>query len=116
MDNKDTEQEGLLWTQKEVGKALGVSTKTVSRHIAKGELPTVKIGRSIKVPKASVLVWMQAQTRYNVGCVGTMCASAGEKPCQSLNVVMEEVKTTTSMSKDHLEKRLNDLLELVTND
>ena len=71
MDNQSSEQEELLWTQKEVGKALGLSTKTVSRHIARGELPTVKIGRSIKVPKASVLVWIQAQTRYNYGCVGS---------------------------------------------
>ena len=108
--------DSLLWTTNEVAIQLSVSVKTVSRLMDQGVLPTVSIGRSVRVPKESVLDWVQAQTRYNLGCVGTMCASEGEKPCQSLNVVMEEVKTTTSMSKDHLEKRLNDLLELVTND
>ena len=106
MDNKDTEQEGLLWTQKEVGKALGVSTKTVSRHIARGELPTVKIGRSIKVPKASVLVWIQAQTRYNHGCVGS---AVQEKRTCHINA--KEVRSGGYRSPIQTERELDALLE-----
>jgi excisionase family DNA binding protein len=106
----------LLLTIKEVALELQISEKTVSRLVQKGEIPSLRIGRSIRIPTDQFKDWVQARTRYNLECVGTMCASAGEKPCQSLNVVMEEVKTTTSMSKDHLEKRLNDLLEPVTND
>ena len=106
----------LLLTTKEVALELQISEKTVSRMVQKGEIPSLRIGRNIRIPTDQLKDWVQAQTRYNLGCVGTMCASAGEKPCQSLNVVMEEVKTTTSMSKEHLEKRLNDLLEPVTKD
>ena len=106
----------LLLTTKEVALELQISKKTVSRMVQKGAIPSLRIGRNIRIPTDQLKDWIQAQTRYNLGCVGTMCASEGEKPCQSLNVVMEEVKTTTSMSKDHLEKRLNDLLEPVTND
>ena len=106
MDNKDTEQEGLLWTQKEVGKALGVSTKTVSRHIASGELPTVKIGRSIKVPKASVLVWIQAQSQYNCGCVGS--AVQEKRTC---HVNAKEVRSGGYRSPIQTVNELDALLE-----
>ena len=106
MDNQSSEQEELLWTQKEVGKALGVSTKTVSRHIARGELPTVKIGRSIKVPKASVLVWIQAQTRYNHGCVGS---AVQEKRTCHINA--KEVRTGGYRSPIQMGKELDALLE-----
>ena len=110
-DNHET----LLWTTNETAEYLAVHNKTVSRLIDNGELPSLRIGRCIRVPKQAVLDWIEAQTRYNLGCVGTTCASTGEKPCQSLNVAMEEVETTTSMSDTTLEKRLNDLREHVTN-
>ena len=112
----ENNNEKILWTKKEVAEKLQVSTKTISRLINQGALPFIQIGSSIRVQNTDVLAFVERQKRYNFGRVETMCASEGEKPCQSLNVVMEEVKTTTSMSKDHLEKRLNDLLEPVTND
>ena len=112
--NKETDV--LLWTQKEVAQQLQVSTKTISRLIAQGHLPSIQIGRSIRIQKTDVFEFLERQKRYNLECVETMCASEGEKPCQSLNVVIEEVKTTTSMSTASLEARLNDLLEPVTND
>ena len=106
----------MLFNKKQVAEILNVSTKTISRLIDKGEFPFIRIGRRKYVSKQVVLDWIKAQTRYNSECVGTTCASTGEKPCQSLNVVMEEVESTTSMSDTNLEKRLNDLLEPVTND
>lgn len=39
----------LLLTKPEVGHALGLSTRTVENLLAAGELPGVKIGRSIRV-------------------------------------------------------------------
>ena len=108
--------ENILWTKKEVAEKLQVSTKTISRLIAQGALPFIQIGSSIRIQKTDVFAFLGRQKQYNLGCVETMCASEGEKPCQSLNVVMEEVETTTSMSDTSLEKRLNDLLEPVTND
>jgi excisionase family DNA binding protein len=108
--------ERTLWTKKEVAEQFHVSIKTISRLIAQGELPFIQIGRSIRIQKTDVFAFLERQKQYNLGCVETMCASEGEKPCQSLNVVMEEVKTTTSMSPANLEKRLSDLLEPATND
>ncbi len=112
--HKDNDEK-LLWTISDTAIHLGVHTKTVSRLIDKGKLPSLRIGRCIRIPKQAVLDWVESQTRYNSGCVGTTCASTGEKPCQSLNVVMEEVEITTSMSDTDLEKRLNDLREHGTN-
>ena len=108
--------EKILCTKKEVAKQLQVSSKTISRLIAQGQLPFIPIGHSIRIQKTDVFAFLERQKRYNLECVETMCASEGEKPCQSLNVVMEEVKTTTSMSPANLEKRLSDLLEPATND
>ena len=108
--------EKVLWTKKEVAQKLQVSDKTISRLIAQGHLPFIQIGRSIRIQKTDVFDFLERQKQYNLECVETMCASEGEKPCQSLNVVIEEVKITTSMSPASLEKRLSDLLEPVTND
>ena len=107
--------ERILWTKKEVAEQLHVSTKTISRLIAQGQLPFIQIGSSIRIQKTDVFDFLEGQKQYNLGCVETMCASEGEKPCQSLNVVMEEVEITTSMSDTNLEKRLNDLREHVIN-
>ena len=114
MDGRQhTTGETILWTVEGTANQLTVSSKTVKRLIEEGELPIVPIRGCIRVPKQAVLDWVESQTRYNLGCVETMCASTGEKPCQSLNVVMEEVESTTSMSDTNLEKRLNDLREHV---
>ena len=106
----------LLLTIKEVAIELQISKKKVSRLVQKGEIPSLRIGRNIRIPTDQLKDWIQAKTRYNLGCVGTMCASEGEKPCQSLNEVMKEVETTIFTSKIHLENQLNDLLEPVTKD
>ena len=116
MDEQGTSpEEPLLWNVSEAARQLAVCPRTVLRLIATGAFPMVRIGRRKYVSKQAVLDWVQAQTRYNWGCVGTTCASTGEKPCQSLNVVMEEVEITTSMSDTDLEKRLSDLREHVIN-
>ena len=106
----------LLWTVSETARQLAVCQRTVSRLIDQGALPIISIGRRKYVSKQAVLGWVESQTRYNSRCVGTTCASTGEKPCQSLNVVTEKVESTTSMSDTNLEKRLSDLLEPATND
>ena len=111
----DSGDDTLVWTTSEAARQLKVSPRTVSRLVTENILPSVKIGRAIRVPKQVILDWIEAQTRYNSRCAGTTCASTGEKPCQSLNVVMEEVEITTSMSDTDLEKRLNDLREHGTN-
>ena len=106
----------LLLTTKEVARELQISEKTVSRMVQKGQIPSLRIGRTIRIPTAQLNDWIQEQSGYTSSGVGTMCASEGEKPCQSLNEVMKEVETTIFTSKIHLENQLNDLLEPVTKD
>ena len=114
-DKVTSHDDKLLWTINYIAEQLAVDRKTISRLIAKGELPVVQIGRCRRVPKQAVLDWISGQTRYNLEGVETTCASTGEKPCQSLNVVTEKVESTTSMSDTNLEKRLSDLREHVIN-
>ena len=115
MDALKEKDDQLLWTVSETARQLDVCQKTVHRLINKGAFPAVRYGRRIYLSRESILDWVESQNRYNLGCVGTTCASTGEKPCQPLNVVMEEVEITTSMSDTNLEKRLSDLREHVTN-
>ena len=115
MDTLKERDDQLLWSVSETARQLDVCQKTVHRLIDKGAFPVVRYGRRIYLSRESILDWVKSQTRYNLEGVETTCASTGEKPCQSLNVVMEEVEITTSMSDTNLEKRLNDLREHVTN-
>ena len=115
MDALKEKDDQLLWTVSETARQLDVCQKTVHRLINKGAFPAVRYGRRIYLSRESILDWVKSQTRYNLEGVETTCASTGEKPCQSLNVVMEEVEITTSMSDTSLEKRLSDLREHVKN-
>ena len=115
MDALKEKDNQLLWSVSETARQLDVCHKTVHRLIDKGAFPAVRYGRRIYLSRESILDWVKSQTRYNLEGVETTCASTGEKPCQSLNVVMEEVEITTSMSDTDLEKRLNDLREHGTN-
>ena len=112
---KETRETGL-WTVQEAANYFNVSERTIRREIRVGKLPHLRIGGCIRLPRRTISDWVEAETRYNLGCVEPVHSSKGEKPCQSLNAVIEEVKTTTSMSTAGLEARLNDLLEPVTND
>ena len=67
--HKDNDEK-LLWTINETAKYLAVHAKTVARLIDKGELPSLRIGRGIRVPKQAVLDWVESQIRYNSRCAG----------------------------------------------
>lgn len=47
-----------LLTVKEVAAILGVSSRTVSRLCEKGEIPSSKIGRAVRIPKKALLEYM----------------------------------------------------------
>ena len=73
----------LLWTINYIAEQLAVDRKTISRLIAKEELPVGQIGRCKRVPKQAVLDWVESQTRYNWGCVGsTVRDPKGERLCR----------------------------------
>ncbi len=79
--HKDNDEK-LLWTINETAKYLAVHVKTVARLIDKGELPSLRIGRCIRVPKQAVLDWVEAQTRYNSRCAGLVVRNPkGERKC-----------------------------------
>ena len=57
-----------LLTRKEAAEKLGVSLPTVDRLIAKGDLPAVRLGRSVKIHEGLLDEWV----RENVGKAVTM--------------------------------------------
>jgi excisionase family DNA binding protein len=84
----------LLWKLEEAAKQLGgVSTRTVQRMIQSGELPSVLVRRTVKVPAASVLEWVERNMRnsHNGTCVQQAVQRNAEKStCQSAR---EETRT-----------------------
>ena len=79
--HKDNDEK-LLWTINETAKYLAVHAKTVARLIDQGELPSLRIGRCIRVPKQAILDWVEAQTRYNSRCAGLVVRNPkGERKC-----------------------------------
>ncbi|MCI0440067.1 MAG: helix-turn-helix domain-containing protein [Chloroflexi bacterium] len=56
--------ERLLFTLPEAARALSVATRTLRRLIERGELPAVRIGRSVRVPVAAVCELVEARMTY----------------------------------------------------
>lgn len=52
-----------LLTRKETAQKLGLSLPTVDRLIAKGDLPAVRLGRSVKIHEELLDTWI----RENIG-------------------------------------------------
>ena len=76
-------EETILWTVGEAAKYLNVCEGTIRRDINSGELPHLRIRGCIRVPKQAVSDWVESQTRYNLGCVGsTVRDPKGERSCR----------------------------------
>lgn len=54
--------ERILMRASEVAEALGISRATAYSMMASGGLPTIRIGRSVRVPRAELEVWVRRQT------------------------------------------------------
>jgi excisionase family DNA binding protein len=54
----EVDVEKLLLKPSEVGQALGIGRSLVYGLIAQGVIPSVRLGRSIRVPKASLEKWI----------------------------------------------------------
>ena len=107
--HKDNDEK-LLWSINETAKHLAVHIKTVSRLIEKGELPSLRIGRCIRVPKQAVLDWVESQTRYNSMCVGS--AVQGASTCH-ISASKREVKASSGGHRSPMQtaSELESLLE-----
>ena len=53
----------LLLRAEEVAKALGLGRSKVYELMATGNLPTVRIGRAVRVPADALRNWVAARTR-----------------------------------------------------
>ena len=103
----DSGDDTLVWTTSEAARQLRVSPRTVSRLVAENILPSVKIGRVTRIPKQAILDWIEAQTRYNWGCVESVQSHTGESLCDSINVTA----STTLPTNQEVENRLDALLK-----
>jgi excisionase family DNA binding protein len=55
--------EPLLLKAGDVGKLLGLGRSKVFAMVAAGELPVIRIGRSVRVPRAALERWVAAHTQ-----------------------------------------------------
>jgi excisionase family DNA binding protein len=54
--------EPLLLKAAEVGKLLGLGRSKVFAMVAAGQLPAIRIGRSVRVPREALERWVREQT------------------------------------------------------
>ena len=63
MTIRSTESENRLMLRvNEAAEVLGIGRTTVYELVAKGELPTVRIGRSVRIPISAIEAWVEANT------------------------------------------------------
>ena len=62
MDRNAFDAERLVWTVEEAGRLLGISRAHAYELVARGEIPHVRLGRRVVVPK-HVIVTMLADVR-----------------------------------------------------
>ena len=60
----------LLLTIKEVARELQVSEKTVSRLVQDGEIPSIRIRKTIRIPAQQLKDWIQQECGYTPKGVG----------------------------------------------
>ncbi len=73
--------EPLLWNLDEAARQLGnVSTRTVRRMLERGELPVVRVGRSVRIPAQAVRSWVDLNmaNAHNLRVRGAKCAKGGD--------------------------------------
>jgi excisionase family DNA binding protein len=59
--------EPLLLKAGDVAKLLGLGRSKVFAMLAVGELPVIRIGRSVRVPRAALEAWIAEHTRHDGG-------------------------------------------------
>jgi excisionase family DNA binding protein len=59
--------EPLLYRAEEAAKVLGLGRSKVFMMLARGELPCVRIGRSVRVPRHALEAWIRQQTENTNG-------------------------------------------------
>jgi len=62
MDEARPIEPPLLLRAHEAGRLLGLGRSTVFELIARGELPAVRIGRAVRVPRAALERWVRERS------------------------------------------------------
>jgi excisionase family DNA binding protein len=57
----------------EVAEVLGLGRSKLYAMIVRGELPSVRVGRSVRVPREELFAWIGSQ----VGATGSSCSRNG---------------------------------------
>ena len=102
--------EPVLLTIADVAKMLSVCERTVRNLISSSDLPSVRIGRAIRIEKQSVYHFIEVKRQYNNQCVELASSLTGENKCNSISE-MASIKCPTSRQVD---TRLDALLKPVT--
>jgi excisionase family DNA binding protein len=55
--------EKLLYRVSEAGEALGTSRSKTYQLIASGELPSIRIGSSVRVPVSALVAWVERKAK-----------------------------------------------------
>ena len=100
----------LLLTIKEVARELQVSEKTVSRLVQDGEIPSIRIRKTIRIPRQQLKDWIREQSGYTSTRVGR--AAQNPKGESEWPINAKTVGTGGGNSKTpSVESGLDDLLE-----
>jgi len=59
----DVRREVMLLTVPQVQQTTNLSRTTVYSLIRSGELPAVRIGRSVRIPRTALEAWIEQRTR-----------------------------------------------------
>jgi excisionase family DNA binding protein len=58
----EEQSERLLLRPREAAQALGLSTSNVFALVRRGELPSLRIGRALRIPRAALEDWVSQRT------------------------------------------------------
>ena len=103
--------EQILWSLDETARQLGgLSTRTVRRMVDCGELPMVKVGRTVRIPAADVHQWVANNMRpaHNQNRAGSGVRSKEVNACRTDVKIVRLVGVDTSTQAA---KELGNLLE-----
>ena len=61
------DRERLTWNVNETARLLGLSKNFIYQGVLTGQIPHLKIGRRILIPRAAILKWLDATNRSGSG-------------------------------------------------
>jgi excisionase family DNA binding protein len=63
---KEVAPQRLLLRMPEVAEALGIGRTKIYEIIATGELPTVRVGRSVRISVTTLQKWVEEREQHNM--------------------------------------------------